>query len=277
MPAYHLDFLNKNMYRKYPFRASSTHVFTNSQVLPQELIVSAQISAPYTYRKIYVSKVYAKNRFVSVVINDYATDIALGAFSGKITSQFQTLTLEPYVSTVSGKLVIGALSALDSVYGGNFFAKDDGLLEDSVIFCYTPPAVTAFTHEGSEIRGHIAIVPDNITVSTDTEQVLLSIINVDLIASNNDFHGDLNNCPTPLIRGINTVSPDINGNIDIYGILPVTIDVGTAEVELVPGVTIDEVCPERLKIYPPDNTSDVYYTDILTATETEWKTWPNFS
>lgn len=275
--AFHLDFLNKNMYRKYPFRGTSTHLFENGQVMPQELIVSAQISAPYAYRKIYVSKVYVKDKFVSIVINNYATGLALGSFSGVISSNFQTLLLEPYDNQVSGKIVIGPIVALESMYGANFFSSDNGLLEDSVIFCYTPPGITKLVHEDKEATGHIVIAPDNLTVTTEQPQLLLSVTDIALIESHNDLHGDLNNCLTPLIKKVNTVLPDEDGNIDIYGILPVTIDVDTAEVELVPGVTLDEVCPERLKISPPDNESDVYYTNILTATQPEWKTWPNFS
>jgi hypothetical protein len=273
-----LDFLNKNMYRKYPIRATSTHEFEDGSAFPQDVITSIQISVPYTYNKLYISKVYALNRYLSVTVNDYATDNAVGAFSAKITSKFQIIPLTPFIDQISGNLTVGSLDGIDKINGAHFLSKDNGLLEASTIFPFTPPAVTKLIHGEVEMTGHINLVTENITAAAlDSVTISLSIINEALIASNNDFHGSLDNCATPLIKRINTVEPDEDGNIDIYGILPVTVEVETGEVELIPNLTLDEVCPERTKIYPPENNSDEYYTDILTATEPEWKTWPIFS
>lgn len=274
---YHLDFLNKNLFRKYPLRASSTHVFENGQILPEKLIASMQISVPGVYSKLYVSKVYCGNGLLSVTINEYATETPIGTFRGLVTSKYQVLPLESFLDSASGNLVVGDPAGMNELTGGSLFSKDNGLIEDSAIFCYTPPGVTLLTHDQEELTGRINLVLDNLTSEITGEEILLSVSNISLITSNNDFHGELNNCPTPLIRKINTVSPNEDGNIDIYGILPVTINVGTGEVEIIPGLTLDEACPERLKISPPDNDSDTYYTDILTATEPEWRTWPNFT
>jgi hypothetical protein len=73
------------------------------------------------------------------------------------------------------------------------------------------------------------------------------------------------------------VTPDEDGNIDIYTILPMTIDVSGVNLELTPNLTIEQVCPELNKIYPPLNVSDAYYSNILTEKTPEWKTWPYFS
>lgn len=270
----HLDFLNKNMLRKYPIRSSSNHVFTNGLELPQSLLAGLQISVPYGLHNLYISKIFANTNFLSIVISHYDSDEFVGSFSGIVTTDFSTLTLETIIPVVSGKLIVGSVDAIDLILGNNTLDKDVGRLEDSTILCYNPPGVSAITKTGTPKTGQLLLAADNIAID-ETTDFLLTVIDKSLIASNNDFTGKLDNCGLPLIRKINTVLPDSSGNIDIYGIDPITIDISSGLVDLISGLTLDQVCPERVPLTPPTDNTDVYYTDILTATAPEWKGWPN--
>lgn len=270
----HLDFLNKNLYRKYPLRAESTSVFTSGVELPQNLLCALQISAPYSFSDLYISQIYATDNFISIVVNEYNTDVVVGTIQGAVTQDLTVLYLEATLPTISGKLIIGQASSLAQIAGSNYLAKADGRIEASCILSYTPPAVSKITNDEHIKTGNIGFILDNLTLNTDTS-VHLGVDDVSLITSNNDFNGALNNCGLPIITKINTVSPDNVGNIDIYGILPVSIEIGTGEIGLLSELTIDEVCPERTPLVPPVDNTDVYHTDILTATAPEWKSWPN--
>lgn len=275
----HLDFLNKNMYRKYPLRGAISGLFNNGVTLPQALLASAEISSTYTFSKIYISKCYINNNYINIVINDYTTDIALGVFSAYVVADLQVLPLASFLSEISGSLTIGLKSAVTSLNGTYQLDKDDGLFEDSIIFCYSPPSVSSLTANTNVAVGKINIVTNNIlnTLDLDTETTTLSVINPALIASNNDFTGALDNCLTPIITKINTVTPDDSGNIDIFGILPVSISVGSGEISLTSDLSLDDVCPERVVLSPPDNDSDTYYADLLDTTTPEWQTWPQYT
>lgn len=277
-----LDFLNKNMYRKYPIRATSTYFFQNGQELPLSLISSIQVTTTYANRRVYISKVYAKSGYVSVLLREYATGIVLGSFQGVITQANQVLTLEPAIANVSGTITIGDPAAIDLLSGSGYFSPDNGLLEDSTVFVFTPPSVTSFIHNGDTATGHVVfttLTGSNVLIASLDPDVTFTVIDRTLIQTKNDFSASIGTCGTPLIKQINTVFPDSTGNIDIYGILPVGIEIGTGIVGVgTPTLTLNDFCPERNKLSPPaGNTSDAYYADILTTLTPEWKTWPQFS
>lgn len=276
-----LDFLNKNMYRKYPLRATSTHLFTNGGALPQPLITSIQISTVFTQTDIYISKIYAKNGYVSVLLRDVSDGSALGSFSGAVTGQQQVLQLESLVNTMSGSITIGDPAAIDLINGVGYLSTADGRLEESTIFCFTPPGVTSFTHQGVSATGNIIFTGNNVAIAPISPNILLSVIDTTKILSRNDASGVYNNCRTPLIKKINTVTPDSNGNIDVYGISPIipgaTPGTGLISIDT-PSLTLPDFCPDKNLLTPPlGDTTDVYYTDILTAVNPEWKGWPQFS
>lgn len=276
----HLDFLNKNMYRKYPIRATSTHIFTDGTEFLQSILVALQVSVPYAYRSLYISKVFVKQSYISITLRDVATDLPIGCFSGTLSSNFQVIPMTSFINTVSGTITFGNIDALTNYNGVYYFSTADGQLEDSTIFCFTPPGVTAIENDGDSITGNINLVPENINITEEDNNILLSVINVSSILSNNDSSGESNNCPTPIIKKINTVSPNPVGcNIDIYGILPVQIEVdedGAIVGIDAPDLTLADVCPEKDQFVPPEDETTDYYTDILTTTDPEWKTWPQF-
>lgn len=282
------DFLNKNMYRKYPLRSEVTLVSTSGVEIPQDLITSVQISTIYNKHKLFISKIYVDEGFMSVTINDYTDGSSVGSFNGKVGSDFSVLTLSSTLSYVSGQLTTGKKESLKKLQKGVYFlrdelndlgSRDNGLLEDSTIFVYTPPVVSKIKNRTKSLAGKITTSKgDNINIkSLSLDEIKLEVTNVESVLSNNEFTAGLDNCPTPIIKKINSVYPDVNGNIDVYGIMPIVINVETGELALASGLDLLDVCPEKKKIAPPVDLSDSYYTDILTATSPEWKLWPDFT
>lgn len=266
------------MYRKYPIRGTSSHIFTDGVELPQALITSIQISVPYAYRDVYICKIFGKDGFVSILLKENLTNLVLGSFSGQITESNQLLTLDSLFPNVSGSITIGNAESVSSLNGSHYLTYNDGVLEGSTVFCFATPAVTSINVKDKVVTGFVSLIGENITFTENSQEILLSVTNPNVILSKNDFSGVFDNCNSPLIKKINTVTPDSNGNIDIYGILPVVISVSAGKIEFdTPTLTIPDVCPEKRKLAPPVNNSDDYYTDIETNKIPEWKSWPEFS
>lgn len=275
-----LDFLNKNMYRKYPFQDTCTLVSSDGSVLPQGLITSIQLSTKYNTHELYVSKIVVTQKYVSITVNNAADDAPIGCFAGRVLKDFEILPFKVFsnYSYVSGNATLGKKEILNSCLGIYTF-ETPLLIEDSCIFCFTPPLVSGITHDSKRLTGRITT-----SVSTDLRQsfptdleLSLEVVNTAGILSNNEFSGDLETCNTPLIKKINTVQPNSSGNIDIYGILPISINISTGQLVFDNPLDLIDVCPEKNKISPPVNNSNDYYTDMLETDTVEWRTWPRFS
>ncbi len=269
-------------------RASCNTVFTNGQYLPSGLLTSMQISSIKTHLNLFISKVFASKNFISVTINKVEDESVVGVFSGTVTKDFDVVPLSSTLTFISGNLTIGNLETLNNMRKGVYIIRDkenntgsieNGLIEASCIFCYTPPLVKKIKIKNKELVGQLTTsTGENIKKDKSVAQTTnLSITNKMKVQANSEFSGGINSCPTPIIKKINTVYPDENGNIDIYGILPIVIDVGSGSLGMESGLDLYDVCPERNKISPPVDNTDTYYTDILTAETPEWKQWPNFS
>jgi hypothetical protein len=151
-------------------------------------------------------------------------------------------------------------------------------LEDSTITCFTRPGVTAITVKNERLTGILSILGDNITPTSFSHVLLLSVIDPTRILTKNNFSSSYGNCKTPLIQKINTVLPDEDGNIDIFGIQPVKITISSGKIVVaLENVTLLDICPEKGDFSPPSDATDSYYTDILTTNAPEWTTWPQFT
>lgn len=275
----YLDFLNKNMYRNYPLKARSSGISVYNEQLPDPIITSLNISVANDigYSRLYISKVTIKGKYISVVVNDVESELALGTFSKLITKDFEVINLTPYLSTISGFMTIGTVESFKQFQGAYHFEKDSTELEESVLFIYPPTGVIKLVNAAISSVGKITLIGQNVTITPTGNNMSLDVIDHTRILANNVLAGRYANCPTPVITKINTVTPDSEGNIDIYTILPMTIEVSGDNLSLVPNLTINDVCPELNKIYPPADTSDTYYSDITTEKTPEWKTWPYFN
>lgn len=253
------------MYRKYPICASSTHLFTDGSELPQKLITAIQVSTPQSLSNAYIYRITVNGSYLSVLIKENDTNLMLGNFYGQITQNQQTLLLTPLIPTVSGSITIGDASALAALSGTYYLTYANGRLEPSTVFCFTPPGVTALKYNDETATGYVSFSSTSINIVSVSPEINLAAKDPTIIASNNDVSATLGNCPTPLIKKINTVKPDSNGNIDIYGIIPIQISVGTGSVlklDTVPELSFKELCPEKKKFYHQPITKIQHITPI---------------
>lgn len=272
--ANHLDFLNKNMYRKYPIHSYSNLKSIENVDVPVNLLTGMSVSAPFTNSLVYISFIFAYSTFVNVVLSDQMSGKTVGSFTVVLTQDFQPVPLVPFESGYSGQMITGELKNWLSFQGSHFLNYDNGRIEDSLVFCYTPPAVRKLTHNDQTATGDISVVGVNVAVTKNLQGLSLSVIDKTKILSHQDNSSVLGNCSTPIITTVNTVTPDINGNIDIIGISPITLNILSSIIQLTTGpLTLSDLCQEKNKRLPPLNTSDDYFENILTTDEPEWKSW----
>lgn len=282
--AYHVDFLNKNTLRKYPLRATSAYTDTANKVLPLAIFSACRISTQYALSNVYIKKVYVSGDYINVTVvhrdaptsDPTSPEVVLGVFSGVITSDYQSLNLIATENYFSGFLTIGTLAAVRSVSGTFNFTFENGQIEDSLIFCYSRPGVTKLIHNSKELTGDAVFDLTNLLSTVASPDIDLTAINVTTILSIGDKDSGYGNCPNAAITRINTVSPNGSGNIDIYGITPVEIDILTGKIKVNSNLTAAELCSKSTKNIPPTDNSDTYYTNILTNIVPEWKTWPQY-
>jgi hypothetical protein len=287
-----LSFNNKNQYRKYPLKQNAGFASTDGYVIPDNLIANAAITSVYGKHRICIKQIYYNNNFLRLTIASYFDGVALGVFAGQVSTDFTTLQLTAFERNLSGTLTIGAVEALRSIDRILYFENNQAEFEESVIFCYDPPAVTSIQdRRGNEIRGIVAF--GNLTsIAKDTDRetgsVKLSAIYPETIFNSGDKSTWLGNCQTPTIKTINNVPPfaygeadPVNdGNIYIAGIKPIvffglpgdlpdTTKPGILYVNT-EGLTLDSLCASKHKLLPPTDISgfsanteefkDKYYT-----------------
>lgn len=278
---YHLGFLNKNCFRKFPFRQSSQMVDENGMEMPLSLIVGFKLTTLKEHLDIFISKIVIQNDVFSCEISSKVDDenIVIGYCRDKITQDYQSLFVHALNDTTGGVLIVGQREAVLQYNGVHIFSYENGKIEDSLIVPIQPPLVSRIVHGIKEASGRLLLNLDNILSTIKNNTIVLDVINKNLIISKNDKESARLNCSTNIITGINTVKPDASGNIDIYGIRPVRIRAASGPGEISVVTTSEEilVCPPSNTITPfiPENPNK-YQGDILTATQPEWKTWPDY-
>ena len=202
----YLDFLNKNMYRSYPLKAGSSGLSIYGEQLPTSVLTSLSLSIPLSanINTVYISKIVTKNNFISVVVNSYASDLAIGSFSKLITEDYQTINLASYVSGVSGQLTVGKANALANFQGAFHFQKENTEIEESTIFIYPTPAVTALVNNSTKSTGKISLLGKNVSIEVTGNDIILDIIEYTKVLAHNALAGQYNNCTNPIIEKINT-------------------------------------------------------------------------
>jgi len=208
-------------------------------------------------------------------------DVLLGVFSGEVSDDFTTITLQPFVRFVFGTITLGSLTSLTAITRvlnfSNPLMGGKSELEESTIFCYTPPAVKSIRDKkNNELRGDVNFgVLTSLTKTTDqqTKSTKFTALYPDTVFNLSDKSSYIGTCPNPVIKNINGVephpsgvaSPVNDGNIYIVGVKPVIfygvageLDAGTAggTVRVVTdGVTLDSLCTQRHKLLPPVDVS----------------------
>ncbi len=289
----HLEFLNKNLYRRYPFQKTALV----GSAVSNACFVAMRVSQPdatlvkfYFKCLSYVNGVFYGNLYG---VNASDDEFLLGSFSDKITSEGQVLKFKSFGDRkCAGNLTVGLLSAFEE----NFYSELDvtsGGIEPTCVVFYAAPLVTQLVvhpkYNGNDtivgdvtakvLTGDVVVVPSGITTETTIDVVEVSVVNFEQILGKGNKSLCAGNCSSPVIYAINTVSPDISGNIDIVGVSPVAITMdapsGTLTITT-PTISRDILCQGSTPNTPPNDTSNTYYTDIATALKTEWQTWPQY-
>lgn len=274
----HLGFLNKNLYRKYPVRAECSFTSADGVILPLNLLAGCKITTVVGYVDLFFSKIYIQGDYLNVAVSckSGSSSFTVGYFDGLVTSDYKILNFKPFFPFMSGYLVAGETSALAQVNGTHLLDHDSANIEGSLISVVSRPNVSAITNRKNSAVGDVTFILDNLTEILDSK-INLAVKDSNLILSRADISSTFLNCPTNVISSINSVTPDERGNIDVYGILPVTVAVETGGklVVDVPNVTQNEICGIQNNI--PPLTGEDAYIDALTVLNPEWKCWPQFS
>lgn len=288
MAIYTLDFLNKNKFRRFPFRAETTLTTVDGKILSNELIVGMSITTNITRNNLYISQIFVKDQLINIVLS-YTSDgdsFSLGRFVGTITEDYSVLYLEQFERFVNGILILGSTEEIRRMQGGYFFNPESTRLEDSTIFYYTPPAVKSVVNKNIDLRGRVEFgTLTNLVKSREDRNIKLSTTAGAKVASLADKSSYFRNCPTPLIYSINEAVPFkdenndypiLDGNIYMIGIKPIvfygefgmpgeevntggTILAETIDINNNP-LTLDTLCTARNKVLPPIN--PVYLNNI---------------
>ena len=279
-----LDFLNKNVYRKYPIWSNSDMQTVEGVQLPLGLFSSCRLSTAVDYAQLYISRIRIVGTSLSVSISEYTTSDVVGVFNGTITSNFQKLELHSFVPFISGTLTLGLTSVLSTFNGMYNLTYDNGRIEDSLIFCYARPSVHSLQHNTKSATGNITLVMANLAyaiepVDSSSSSSSSNVVtdfnfeasNLASIASKNDKGANFGTCDNPVILSINQVPPDGNGNIDIYAIQPIALSVTARAITTGTTMTLAQFCPTNTTL-PPDVTQDVYNGFLETLTP-EWQNW----
>jgi hypothetical protein len=263
---------NKNQYRKFPFKQTSALRSTTGYTIPDDIFVNCSLTATYGRHRIYVKQLFYKAQEIHITVAAISetsedADEVLGVFVGKLGTSFTTLTLTPFVRFVSGSITLYPGEALQSLNEVLVFNREQTEFEESLIFCYTPPAVTSIQDKrGNELRGIVNFgVLTNLTKTsnTATRSVKFTATAPEAVFNPADKSSFLNNCSTPVIKNINGVEPfpagvgsaANDGNIYIAGVKPIIFYGVPGEDGVVgvntEGVTLESLCTQKHKLLPP--------------------------
>lgn len=281
MAIYTLDFLNKNRFRRFPFKAETSLTSVNGQVLSNDLIVGLSISTTLNRTNLHISQIYVKNQFISIVLSAVVNDklLGLGRFVGSVFEDYSVLYLEQFEKFVNGFLIVGSIDEVLKMNGGYFFNPAATAIEESTIFCYTPPKVKSIVNKEIQLRGRVEFgILTNLIKTKEEQNIKISTTTGTQIASLADKSSQFRNCATPLIYSINNAIPFkdssndypiLDGNIYMVGIKPIvfygefgepgeesdtggTILAQTIDINNNP-LTLDTLCTARNKVLPPIN------------------------
>jgi hypothetical protein len=266
-----LEAYNKNQYRKYPLKQSSSLTAINGHVVSDHLIVACNFASTYGKHRLYIKQIFHKFSSIRIAVASCLDDTVLGYFSGQVTENNTTLEFLPFSKFLDGNITIGSLEAFNALPELLNFKKEAMEVEESTIFCYPPPAVTNIIDKnGTELRGNVRFGSlTNLTKTNGTNTAALQVTNAENIFNLADKSSYLDNCPTPIIRSINSATPfpvgtldeKNDGNIYMVGINPIVFygipkenaeesQSGVLNVDS-PTLTLDSLCALKHVLLPP--------------------------
>lgn len=268
------DFLNKNAFRSYPFRRDSDFVSSTGIQLPDSSIVDISASSVTGGETIYLTKFGKINNRVFVELrNNQNKSITFQIDAPKdYTTYFPSTT--DYADYFYASVTLGIIAEIPE--GIHSFSAV--VVEDSLVYVYVRPAVLSISTEDTKAYGDIKLNLDNILANNTVQNIAFSVIDIDNILTRQDRSSSNDSCDTPVIKRINSVEPDENGNIDIYGIDPIVISVdspnSTITMDMV-GLTLEDYCELNAKNIPPLTEVSIY-SNFATTDTPEYKSWSQY-
>lgn len=271
-----LNFIQSNWLRQYPFRDGQGVTDLNNEIVPIDLIVGLRITYQGSGSDVFINKIYTNRGAVSIGLAYSGGD--LGYANGTITQDNQSIPVLTYSGGVIGNIIIG--NSLSTQPAQSFlFNNTNGLVEPSTLMVLPAPAVTNIIIKGVVYTGDVEFTSSTLDI-TDYTNLNFVVINPTLIPSNGDQSSSFLTCPNNTIIGINTVTPDINGNISIYAIEPLTISqTSTNQLQITStGLVLSNtnqagnLC--NIVNISPVNTADTYGA---LGTIPEWSSWPQYT
>ncbi len=279
-----LEFLNKNQFRRYPFKAETSLVSLDGDQLSNELIVGMSLSTTSERTGLYVSQVITGDGSITVAVSSFVdgAELCLGRFNGAVSENFSVLVLESFVPFVSGTMIVGSAKELIGSRKAYIFDSTQAALEESTVFYYTPPAVHSLRNKGNALRGHVEFgLLNNVQKTTEGSTIRLGTLVTLNINSLADQSSCFNNCKTPVIRYVNGAVPyydtsgnypDLQGNLFLVGVAPIAFYGGTGGGSLAlqtvaldgNPLTLDTLCTARNAVLPPIN--PIYLSNLPNET-----------
>ena len=274
-----LDFIQSNWLRQYPFRANQGILDINGNSLPTSILVGLRISCTSADLELYINKIVINNGQIGISFAGLVGNI--GYANAVISEDNQYIPIIKYSGGVIGSVLVGDCTALaiKQIY---IFDNTNGLIEPSTVIVIPTPTVTSIDIKGIKYTGNVNIASKTVNI-TNSGVISLFVKNPTNIKSRGDKQAKHLTCNNNIISGINTVIPDANGNIDVYTIAPLhtTNDDEHNIINITAtSLSMDETSTEagnlcKLINTPVSDTTDTY-TDLLTTTNPEWKSWPQY-
>jgi hypothetical protein len=283
-----LNFLQSNWLRQYPFRAMNyvgdgggRRDLQNHEI-PTDIIVALRITCSASDLDVFISKIYIKYGFIGITFTGSAGD--LGYANKNITDNNQSINIIGNTGGVIGSVTIGNAATLQTVKSYAFDANS-GAIEPSTIMVTGTPAVTSLSVKGVKYVGNLTFSSKTVSI-TNNATLNFTTINPNSVRSRQDKKAANLTCDQYVISGINSVVPDINGNIDVYTVSPLHITKSrvtgvdqlsfTAASLHMNNFFGNSLC--KFVNIPPTNLSDDATIDMHDlASKPEWTMWPAFT
>ena len=271
-----LNFIQSNWLRQYPFRDENGVLDLNNEIVPTDLVVGLRITYQGSGLDVFINKIYTNKGAVSIGFACSTGD--LGYANGLVDQDNQSLPILNYSGGVIGNVMIGNSNSTQPVQ--NFlFNNTNGLVEPSTLMVLPAPLVENISIKGIDYTGAVTFTSSTLAILA-TNTLNFSVINPTNIQSNGDQSSSFLTCPNFTISGINSVPPDINGNINIYAIEPLTIaQTGSNQLQLnSTGLVISNTAQSnnlcRVVNIAPTDTVDTYGPVGGTP---QWAGWPQYT
>lgn len=276
----HPGFLSRNLLRNYPLQGRHVLLDQAGGQMPAGLLTAARFTVPAGVTGLYFRQVRHAGRQVSGLVHALPEDVPAGYFGATVTVDFQVLDLVPLRNGFFGRLAVGTLALLDQVDGLHSLSPEIGRVEDSLVVSMPAPAVTGLLVGTRTLTGRVTLRPVNVGVSAEDSRLTLDVLNRRQVLAVNDRSIRHGTCGFLSVGGLNGVTPDAEGNIDLFGIAPLRVTVtpdGQVSISL-DGMSQAELCG-RTETVPPNVASDVHHaaSDLPrtgTPVAPEWRDWP---